>query len=141
MKKIAILMMLAALVFAGCANDGDSGNDASGNTSGNGNSGNNSGSSSTGSGDSDTNILDIYTTQTFSMKVGELVILRASCDEGHFYSFTYNTNNSTVELHKKLNMLTANANGTATVKIFSKKDTSKELGRCEITVTAADSES
>ena len=62
MKKIAILMMLAALLFAGCANDGDSGNDAGGNTGNTtGNSGNNSGSNSTGNDNGDTNTNTEYT--------------------------------------------------------------------------------
>lgn len=267
MKKIAILMMLAALLFAGCANDGDSSNDAGGNTNNtNGNSGNNSSSNSTGNGnddtntqytlsfdkntpqdtsdyywfaaqnyaeeiqgsnynpnasdsfpsnvtatseqeiilpiisyyfykvdkvtssiidydnqnraayewhfihwntkadgtgtsynagdkikltdnltlyaiyqnpddssDSDTNILDISTTTTFSMKVGESVTLKPSWNHGDncYYSITSNTNNA-ISISGKT--LTANAIGTAIVKMTA-NDNPSAAGDCVISVT------
>lgn len=54
MKKIAILMMLAALIFAGCASDGDSGSSTGGNTNEKGNTGNNTNSNPTGNNDTNT---------------------------------------------------------------------------------------
>ena len=61
MKKIAILIMLAALIFAGCASDGDSDNVVSGDTNGNENTGNNGKSNSTENGDSYTDTEYILT--------------------------------------------------------------------------------
>ena len=81
--------------------------------------------------DDDTNILDIYKTSEFSMKVGESVTLKASWSVECYYTIMSNDNNA---ISISGTTLTANAIGTAIVKMTS-TTSSSSAGYCTITVT------
>ncbi len=87
-------------------------------------------SSDSGSG---TSILDICTTTSFSMKVGESVTLKPSWKRGDncYYTITSNTNNA-ISISGKT--LTASAIGTAIVKMTA-DDNPSATGDCVISVT------
>lgn len=158
MKKILFIMIAAAaLVFAGCSSDDSSGNDENQtqteenqqeqkeqnqdekddenqkeNSENEAGTENESGEKE----DSTANYLDIYTTTSFSMKVGESVTLKPSWSDGDncYYEITSNDFGA-IEISDKV--VTAKTVGEATVKMISNENPSK-AGYCTITVTSDD---
>lgn len=163
MKKILFIMIAApALVFAGCSSDDSSessenqnqpqaetsqqeseaekeqNQDKNTDENQKENSDDESGTKDESSEEEDSasNYLDIYTTTSFSMKVGESVTLKPSWSDGDncYYEVTSNDFGA-IEISDMI--LTAKTVGEATVKMISNENQSK-AGYCTITVTSDD---
>lgn len=86
--------------------------------------------------DSGKNYLDMCTTTSFSMKVGESVTLKPSWSDGENCRYEITSNDfSAIEISDKT--VTAKTVGEATVKMISNKNPSR-AGYCTITVTSDD---